>query len=186
MEDIFGDIPLDASVSDAIASIESGGRYDILGPTTKSGDRAYGKYQVMGANVGPWTKKYLGQELTPEQFLQSPDAQESVFNGEFGRLATRYGPSGAARAWFAGEGGMNKPSRKDALGTSVDSYERKFLDAFTRQPQVAGTTAMSFAEEPRTAMAGQEQAIRIEPAGTFAAQPSATAVSSGGLFDHIP
>src|SRR3982750_859798 len=29
----------------AISSIESGGRYDRLGPVTKTGDRAYGKYQ---------------------------------------------------------------------------------------------------------------------------------------------
>src|SRR2546428_11459559 len=35
----------------AISSIESGGRYDLLGPVTKTGDRASGKDQEMGANV---------------------------------------------------------------------------------------------------------------------------------------
>src|SRR5882672_2502413 len=53
----------------AISGIESGGRYDLLGPVTKTGDRAYGKYQVMGANVGPWTKEVLGKELSPDEFL---------------------------------------------------------------------------------------------------------------------
>ena len=44
----------------AISNIESGGRYDLLGPVTKSGDRAYGKYQVMGANVPEWSRAALG------------------------------------------------------------------------------------------------------------------------------
>ena len=50
----------------AIAKIESGGKYDMLGPVTKTGDRAYGKYQVMGANIPSWTKETLGREMTPQ------------------------------------------------------------------------------------------------------------------------
>src|SRR5688500_8767678 len=45
----------------AIAGIESGGRYNAIGPRTKNGDRAYGKYQVMGNNVPVWTKAALGR-----------------------------------------------------------------------------------------------------------------------------
>jgi hypothetical protein len=123
----------------AIASIESGGKYDRLGPVINRGsmvgDRAYGKYQVMGTNVGPWTEKYLGQRLTPQQFVQNPQAQDAVFKGEFGRLSQAYGPEGAARAWFAGEGGMNDPNRRDQLGTSVAAYGQKFAKALG--PQVA-------------------------------------------------
>lgn len=110
----------------AISGIESGGKYDLLGPVTKTGDRAYGKYQVMGSNVGPWTKQYLGQELTPEQFIANPQAQDAVFQGRFGEYAKKYGPEGAARAWFAGEGGMNDLNRKDQLGTSVGKYAALF------------------------------------------------------------
>jgi len=124
--------PMDANAN-AIAGIESGGKYDALGPMTK-GDRAYGKYQVMGANVGPWTKQYAGQEMTPDQFLTNPRAQEAVFKGEFGRLAQKYGPEGAARAWFAGEGGMNDMGRKDVLGTSVADYAAKFNKGVGTQP----------------------------------------------------
>lgn len=116
--------------ANAIAGIESGGRYDALGPVTRTGDRAYGKYQVMGSNIPVWTEKYLGRRMTPEEFLASPEAQEAVFKGEFGRLAAKYGPEGAARAWFAGEGGMNDPNRKDILGTSVADYGRKFSERF--------------------------------------------------------
>lgn len=120
----------------AIAGIESGGRYDALGPKTKTGDQAHGKYQVMGANVGPWTKEILGKEMSPQEFLASPEAQDAVFKGKFGQYAQKYGPEGAARAWFAGEGGMNNLDAKDQLGTSVGQYGRKFA-------QAAGPTAFA-------------------------------------------
>lgn len=110
----------------AIASIESGGDYGAHGPITRTGDRAYGKYQVMGSNVGPWTREVLGQELTPTQFLANPQAQEAVFRAKFGQYLTKHGPEGAARAWFAGERGMNDPTRRDILGTSVADYANKF------------------------------------------------------------
>ena len=91
-----------ANYAGAIASIESGGNYGILGPTTKSGDRAYGKYQVMGNNIPSWTKEVLGAPMTPQEFLKNPDAQEQVFAHKFGKYVEKYGPEGAARAWFAG------------------------------------------------------------------------------------
>lgn len=109
-----------------ISGIESGGDYSQLGPVTKRGDRAYGKYQVMGANVGPWTKEVLGKEMSAQEFLANPQAQDAVFNAKFGQYAKKYGPEGAARAWFAGEGGMNDMGRKDQLGTTVSGYAEKF------------------------------------------------------------
>jgi hypothetical protein len=120
---------------DAIAGIESGGKYDALGPQTRTGDRAYGKYQVMGANVPEWTKAHLGRSMTPDEFLADPKAQDAVFQGQFGQYAQRHGPEGAARAWFAGEGGMNDLGRKDQLGTSVGQYGQKFAQALQTQPE---------------------------------------------------
>lgn len=112
-----------------ISTIESGGRYDLLGPVTKSGDRAYGKYQVMGSNIAEWTKAALGKSLTKEEFLRDPVAQEKVFEHRFGGYVKKYGNAEeAARAWFAGEGGRNKLGRKDILGTSVADYSRKFTN----------------------------------------------------------
>lgn len=140
-----------SSPSNAIAGIESGGKYDALGPVIpKTGDRAYGKYQVMGANIPEWTKTHLGQSMTPEQFIASHEAQEAVFKGEFGRLSGKYGPEGAARAWFAGEGGMNDPNRRDPLGTSVADYSRKFTAAGGGGPQAiaAAMTPAAFAGVP--------------------------------------
>jgi len=113
----------------AISSVESGGNYKAIGPATRTGDRALGKYQVMSANVGPWSEEVLGRRVTPQEFISSPEIQDKIFNGKFGQYAEKYGPEGAARAWFAGEGGMNDPNRRDVLGTTVASYGAKFNKA---------------------------------------------------------
>lgn len=118
-----------ARYADAISGIESSGRYNLVGPPTRTGDRALGKYQVMSANVAEWTKEALGQSMTPQQFLADPKAQDAVFQHQFGKYVQKYGPEGAARAWFAGEGGMNDPNRRDVLGTSVAGYADKFNHA---------------------------------------------------------
>ncbi len=117
----------DPSYADAISSIESGGKYDILGPKTNSGDQAYGKYQIMGANIPQWSKEIIGQELTPQQFLASPQAQDAIFQGKFGQYVDKYGPEGAAQAWIGGPGGVGKLDRKDSLGTSIGAYGQKFM-----------------------------------------------------------
>lgn len=109
----------------AISQIESGGNYGILGAPTSSGDRAYGAYQIMGNNIGPWTKEVLGAPMSPQEFLASPQAQDAVFQTKFGQYAQKYGPEGAARAWFAGPGNMNNPNASDG-NTTVGQYADKF------------------------------------------------------------
>lgn len=120
-----------SSYRDAIASIESrgSGDYSAIGPVTKNGDRAYGRYQVMGNNIPEWTKAALGKAMTPEQFLADQSAQDAVFDHRFGMYVRKYGPEGAARAWFGGEGAVNNPDAKDVLGTSVAEYGKKFVAA---------------------------------------------------------
>jgi len=116
----------------AITNIESGGRYDLLGPiANSSGDRAYGRYQVMGANVGPWTEEALGYRMTPQQFLADPAAQDAVFDHVFGGYVDRYGPDGAARAWFTGS---PTGTGTDVLGTTADAYVAMFNGGRSGQP----------------------------------------------------
>lgn len=114
--------------ANVIGGMESGGRYDAIGPAAnRKGQRAYGKYQVMDFNVGPWTQEVLGKTMTPQEFLANPQAQDAVFKAKFGQYQQQYGsPEAAARAWFAGPGGMNNPNAKDVLGTSVAQYGAKF------------------------------------------------------------
>lgn len=109
-----------------ISNIESGGRYDALGPQLPSGRQALGKYQIMEENLPQWSRAALGREINRDEFLKSPQLQDAIFDHRFGQYVNKYGPAGAARAWFAGEKGMNNPNARDALGTSVADYERKF------------------------------------------------------------
>lgn len=122
----------------AIAGIESNGRYDAVGPVAnQQGNRAYGKYQVLDSNIGPWTQEVLGKAMTPQEFLQNQQAQEAVFKAKFGQYTQQYGsPQAAARAWFAGPGGMNNPNARDVNGTTVAGYEQKF-NAGMGGPQIA-------------------------------------------------
>jgi len=119
----------------AIAGNESSGQpnggYGAVGPDTGSGKRAYGKYQVMDFNVGPWTQEALGRPMTPQEFLASPEAQEAVADFKLGQYIKQFGsPEAAARAWFAGPGGMNNTAAKDVLGTTVGGYGQKFAQAY--------------------------------------------------------
>lgn len=121
----------------AIANIESGGNYKALGPVTDKGDRAYGKYQVMGANIPSWTKQALGRPMTPAEFLASPEAQEKVFEDQFARNTARYGSAqDAASVWFSGKPLAKAGQRADILGTTVPSYVNKFNAVYGRQPAV--------------------------------------------------
>ena len=115
--------------ANAIASIESAGSggYSALGPITQRGNRAYGKYQVMDFNIGPWTEKHLGRRMTPDEFLANPEAQEAVFRGEFGSYVQKYGnPQDAASAWFTGQPRSSGANRKDIYGTTGSGYVEKF------------------------------------------------------------
>lgn len=118
--------------ANAIASIESAGNgdYSALGPITAKGNRAYGRYQVMDFNIGPWTEKHLGRRLTPEEFLASKEAQDAVFAGEFGGNVEKYGnPQDAASVWFTGKPVATGGNRKDILGTTGNVYVDKFNNA---------------------------------------------------------
>lgn len=108
----------------AIGQYESGGNYKAIGKTTSSGDKAYGKYQVMGANIPQWTKEALGKSLTIQQFLNDPKAQDAVAKYKMGGYLAKYGTlEDVATAWFAGPGAVGKNSQaKDANNTSVPKY----------------------------------------------------------------
>jgi hypothetical protein len=112
----------------AIATQESGGRYNALGVVTRSGDRAYGKYQVMGANIPSWSKAALGRSLTPQQYLHSPKAQEAVARYKLTQYFRRYGAAGAAKAWYAGEGNARTNSDSSQYGgPSINDYASQVL-----------------------------------------------------------
>jgi hypothetical protein len=131
----------------AIQSIESsGGDYSLLGPVTKNGDRAYGAYQVMGNNIPEWTQRHLGRSMTPQEFLADKDAQDKVFDGQFGSYVDKYGnPQDAASAWFTGGPLSTGANKRDVLGTSGSGYVDKFNRYINGGSDSPGSLTTAFA-----------------------------------------
>ena len=128
----------------AISGVESGGKYEAMGPVTKNGDRAYGKYQVMGNNIPQWTKEALGVSMTPKEFLSNPAAQDAVFDYKFGQSVAKYGNvQDAASVWFSGRPMAQAGNASDVLGTTVPNYVSKFMAGYQTGP---GTPRMATAQ----------------------------------------
>lgn len=108
--------------SGGITKIESGGKYQIVGPATKSGDHAYGRYQIMGNNIPRWTLEVLGKKMTPNEFLNDNNAQDQVFRAKSMQCYAQYGNwADCASMWFSGRPLRNN-NAKDVTGTSVPKY----------------------------------------------------------------
>lgn len=127
----------------ALAKGESGGEkdpYSAVGPASRRGDRPYGKYQVMGANIPVWAKEAGLGELTPQQFLADRDAQEAVARHKFREYMTKTGsPQEAAAMWLGGPDYKSHPHARDVLGTDVSKY----VDTFNRNLGSGGVGAIN-------------------------------------------
>jgi hypothetical protein len=117
----------------ALGMTESSGDYSREGPMTRHG-RALGRYQVMPFNVGPWTQRWYGRRLTPQEFLASPEAQDAVFRGQFGSYLNRYGNHrDAASMWFSGHPYSIGRARTDAIpGTYRGLTGEEYVNRFER------------------------------------------------------
>jgi hypothetical protein len=117
--------------------------YSEVGKATNKGDRAYGKYQIMGSNIPSWTAEALGHPMTPGQFLKDPAAQEKVAAYQLNKyLQNGATPQDAASMWFTGKS-LNKanPNSKDAYGTTNTMYQKKFNQAYLQSKQQSMTMA---------------------------------------------
>jgi hypothetical protein len=166
----------------AIKNIESsGGKYGLVGPRTRSGDRAYGAYQVMGNNIPEWTAKHYGTSLTPTQFLQNKDAQDAVFNGEFGAYLKKQGnPQDAAAMWFSG-----RPLSQSA--NSSDGYinTRQYVDKFNQGLGQPGALAYAGTPGAAAAAGGGTGAAGDGDAEDAALGPGKGVLSPGGGWKSI-
>lgn len=109
-----------------LRATESGGSYTATGPWTKSGDRAYGRYQVMGTNVPGWTLKYYGKALSPNEFLANHAAQDAVVRGVIGSAYKKYGSwESAAAVWFSGQPNPNSTASDGYM--TVRDYVSKVM-----------------------------------------------------------
>ena len=127
----------------AIISQESGGSYTVVNPDSG----AIGIGQVMPENVGPWTKRYLGKSLTPEQFRYNFGAQDAVVDGRFRDMLADQRAAGytgeemirrAAAVWYSGNGNLwnnNKPQyyngrRYPSIAEYTLSIWKKFQSSY--------------------------------------------------------
>lgn len=140
----------------AIATQESGHNYRAVGPMTNYG-HAYGKYQVLEPNVGPWTLQYYGKRLTPQQFLNNPEAQEAVARGKLKSYYNKYGARGAAAMWYSGQPDPSKTYGNPPVYKYVNSvmgHASKYKGGGSTSSQKSAT----YAEAEKKELARNEQA----------------------------
>lgn len=114
----------------AIGQIESNNNYQAIGPTVK-GDNALGKYQIMASQVGPWSKEVLGQSITPQQFLQNPQIQDTIAKAKMGQYLSQTNDLRDLPAkWFSGKGYDGNTSSDPSSGDNVPNYTNKFMKAY--------------------------------------------------------
>lgn len=169
----LGDI---TAYAKAIQSIESSGNYQALGPVTRNGDRAYGAYQIMGNNIGPWSQEAFGRAISTDEFLKNPSLQDQIFQNKFGSYVNQYGPSGAAQAWFGGPGSVGKGGAgADILGTTGTAYIEKFNAALGDASKNVGTFGSGLGK------IGESLSTSFFPSAPAAASGG----SGGGLFSWL-
>jgi cell wall-associated NlpC family hydrolase len=112
------------SFFNAIAVQESGGNYSAVNGSSG----ALGKYQIMPANIGPWSQRYMGQRWTPGQFLNDPRKQDALARAVLQDYFNRYGARGAASAWYSGQPQLHNSYRPQAGGyPSIGAYVDQVL-----------------------------------------------------------
>lgn len=111
----------------AIAEQESGGNYSARNGSSG----ALGKYQIMPGNIPSWSKEALGYSVSTEEFLRNPELQDNIARFKLNQYYQKYGASGAALAWYAGEGAMSYSSgtldKQQGKYPSMNDYVRSIL-----------------------------------------------------------
>lgn len=119
----------------AISKQESGGNYGAI--NSMSG--AMGKYQIMPANIlgtkRGWDWEVLGRDINTADFINSPQIQEQIASAKLQGYYNKYGPAGAAIAWYAGPGAAQSYVRSGKASTrgeagghpSVSGYVQSIL-----------------------------------------------------------
>lgn len=126
---------------------ESGGNYKAVGVWV-GGDRAYGRYQVMGANIPSWTAKYYGRRLTPQEYLNNSAAQDAVVRGVLGGYVKKYGYRGAASAWYSGNPNLHNSTRPQPGGPSIKGYVDAVMNRATTYTGGSGSSSTVTASPP--------------------------------------
>lgn len=184
----------DVSMDEAKAGIagpESGGSknpYALLGPVVAKGmykgQQAVGKYQVMPGELADQLRVAGLPQMSVEDFRRNPQAQEKLFEANFGQLMQKYGNfNDAASVWFTGRplARALKDRANDGY-TAVGNYVAKANGAIARyrlaQGGAAGGDAMAFSGgqqgQPGNPLAGPANHPVAPPTAAQAAVPMPT------------
>jgi|TARA_Y100000015_G_scaffold37895_1_gene40267 hypothetical protein len=123
---------------EALRFLESGGKknpYKAKGKkVTKGqykGEQAIGAYGVMESNVPLFTKKYYGEELTVEEFINNTKAQDEVAKEFILQNYQKYGNlEDAISTWFTGDP-LDQAMDRGADDGSIDIKE--YMIRFNRK-----------------------------------------------------
>lgn len=103
----------------AIRQQESGGNYKAY----NSLYGASGAYQILPSNITAWSKEALGRAVSYQEFMNSPAIQDAIARYKLGQYLQKYGPAGAAVAWYGGPGAVkNMYSTKTQTGGYPSLY----------------------------------------------------------------
>lgn len=126
----------------AIGAQESGGDYTAVGPTTRSGENAQGKYQILPSNWPSWAVEAGLTADAPQTAMN----QEIVARHKMLAYFNQFGDwESVAVAWFAGPGRVGDPDvwTVDDLSATVREYVDTLIAGMDRihvdpsiQPQV--------------------------------------------------
>lgn len=101
--------------------------YVQIGNPNNKQQRAYGAYQVMDFNIGPWTQEVLGKRMSPQEFLASPEAQDKVAQVKLAQLYAQYNDwNKVALAWFTGSATPDRLGASDVNQTTGATYQARF------------------------------------------------------------
>lgn len=117
-----------------IGQQESGGNYGSV----NGGSGALGKYQIMPGNVPAWSQKYMGTTWTPQQFLGDPYKQEALAKAVLADYYQKWGPRGAASAWYSGNPALNLNYNSQNGGPSIGAYVDQVLGKAMGHPGTPG------------------------------------------------
>lgn len=113
----------------AISGQESGGSYSAR--NKDSG--AMGKYQIMPGNISGkgrgWDWEALGRDVSAQEFMSNPQIQEAIAAHKMKQYYDKWGPRGAAIAWYAGPGAVNRTNLDAPQGNypSINQYVQSIL-----------------------------------------------------------
>lgn len=127
---------------------ESGMNFKAVGPATRNGDHAYGFSQVLRSNIGPWTQEVLGVRMSPQQYLNNPEAQFAVTSAKLGGYLNQYGNrEDALSMWHSGRPMARSGKANDGYVNTHD-YVKQIMAGQDPRSFVASASPQATGESP--------------------------------------